>query len=163
MPISPADFESGRQFVGEHLQPRQAFDPAEQGDVVDRLGEEVVGAGLQALYPVLGLVERRHHDDGNVVGGRVGLDAPAHLDAVDTRHHHIEQNDIGTLALDGFQRIDTVHGGDDVEIFRRELGFQQPHIGEDIVDDENTCGHVSSFRNPSIVCRKLTTEMGLEI
>ena len=57
------------QFVGHHLQAREAAHAGEQRDVVDRLGEEVVGAGLQALDAVGRLVERGDHHDRDVRGG----------------------------------------------------------------------------------------------
>ena len=39
---------------------------------VDRLGEEIVGAGLQAAHAVGRLVERGDHHHRNVVRGRIG-------------------------------------------------------------------------------------------
>ena len=40
---------AGAQFVGHRLQPHEAAHAREQRDVVDRLGQEVVGAGIEAL------------------------------------------------------------------------------------------------------------------
>ena len=57
----------------------------------------------------------------------------------------------------------SVHRRDDFEILSRQLGFEKPHIGDNVIDDENAGGHDFFFRNPSMVCRKLTTEMGFEI
>ena len=35
------------QLIGEHLEPHEALDPAEQSQIIDRLGEEVVGTGFE--------------------------------------------------------------------------------------------------------------------
>ena len=69
----------------------------------------------------------------------------------------------GFDALHDLQRIDAVHRREDLEIFRRQLGLEQPDIGENIVDDEDAGGHDGCFRKPSMVWRKLRTEIGLEI
>ena len=58
------------QLVRHRLQAHQAAHAGEQRDVVDRLGQEVVGAGLEPLHAVGGLVERRHHDDRHMGGAR---------------------------------------------------------------------------------------------
>ena len=69
----------------------------------------------------------------------------------------------GLVRLHGFERVDAVHGGHDVEILRRQLRLEQAHIGEDVVDDEDARRHAGFFRYPSMVWRKLRTEMGFEI
>ena len=47
----------------------------------------------------VGLVERGDHHHGNVLGGRIGLEAATHLEAVHVRHHHVEQHEIAFVAL----------------------------------------------------------------
>jgi hypothetical protein len=158
-----AALSAGAQFVRQHLQPHQAFHPAKQRNVAHRLGEKIIGARLEPAHPVFRLIEGRDDDHRNVLGLRIGLDTTANFDAVNPRHHHVEQHDIGLVALNRLECIGAVHGGDDLKVFRRQLGFEKPYIGENIVDDEDTGGHCGRFRNPSIVCRKLITEIGLEI
>ena len=85
------------QLVGHHLQPEQALHPRHQRDVADRLGEEIVGAAFQSLHPVLGLIERCHHDDRNVRGARIGLQRRADLEAGHVRHHHVEEDEVDAL------------------------------------------------------------------
>jgi hypothetical protein len=46
------------QFVGQHFEPHQALDPGQKLEVVDRLGQKIVGAGLQTANAVGDLVER---------------------------------------------------------------------------------------------------------
>ena len=51
------------QFVVELLDAQQRTHARQQLRLVDGLGEEVVGAGLDPLDPLLGRVDRRHHHD----------------------------------------------------------------------------------------------------
>ena len=52
----------------------------------------IVGAELQRLAFIIPRVEGRHHDDAHLVAEqRVLLHDAAHLPAVATRHHHVEQ------------------------------------------------------------------------
>jgi hypothetical protein len=66
MAISWPVIAPGAQLVGQHLEPHEALDARHQLHVVDGLGEEIVGAGLQAPHPVRRLIERGDHEDGNV-------------------------------------------------------------------------------------------------
>ena len=137
---------AGAQLVRQHLEAHQPLHAAEQGHIVDGLGEKIIGSRLEPAHPVLRLVECRDHHDGNVLGGRILLDAAAHFDAVDARHHHVEQHDVGAGAVHRLQGISTIHRGDDLEIFGRQLCFEQADVGEDVVDDEDAGGHCAFFR-----------------
>ena len=138
--ILNADLPRGQrahaQLVGHHLEPRQRAHPRDQRHVGHRLGQEIVGAGVEPLDPVGRMIERRHHDHRNVVGRAVGLDAAAYLEAVHVRHHHVEQDDIALGLLAFRQRLAAAHGGDNVEILSRQPGFQKLHVGRNIVNDE---------------------------
>ena len=125
------------QFVRHRFQPHQAAHARKQRGIVERLGQEVVGPGVQPLQPVAGLVERRHHDDGNMGRRRLALEAATDIEAVHARHHHVQQDDVGLAALADRQGVGPVERGHDVEILGRKLRFQQLHIGDDVVDDED--------------------------
>ena len=62
-----------------------------------------------------------------------------------------------------FERVDAVHGRDDIEIFRRKLRLEEANIRENVVDDQNSGGHCGLLRKLSTVLRKLITEIGFEI
>ena len=86
------------QFVDQRLQPRQRAHARDQRQIVDRLGEKFVGAGFQPAHAVGRLVERRHHHHRDMAG--LGcLQPPADLEAVDVRHHDVEQNQVALGAL----------------------------------------------------------------
>jgi hypothetical protein len=56
------------------------------------LGQVVVGAGVQALHPVLHRVTGREHEHRSP--DPVGAQAPADLEAVHARQHHVEDDDV---------------------------------------------------------------------
>ena len=129
------------QLVDHHLEPRQRAHPRGQRQFGDRLGQKIVGAGFQPAHLVGRLVERRDHHHRNVVGGGIAFQPPAHFEAVHVGHHDVEQHEVALGALADRQRFLAAHGGDDVEIFRRQPRFEQLHIGRDVVDDKNAGGH----------------------
>ena len=78
------------------------------------------------------------------------------------------------LALRDLDRGDAVIGGQDMEVFARELGLEQLHVDVDVIDNEDSGGHGSGFalisrwgcsqaQNRATVWRKFATEIGLAI
>jgi hypothetical protein len=57
------------------------------------------------------------------------------------RHHHVEQDDVALGLFADRQRFAAAHGGDDVEIFRRQARFQELDVGRNVIDDENARCH----------------------
>ena len=47
----------------------------------------------------------------------------------------------GSSAATRVERLLAAARGHDLEIFGRQLGFEQLDVGEDVVDDQNACGH----------------------
>ncbi len=154
------------QLVGHHLEPHQRADAGDQHEVGRRLGEKIVGAGVEAAHPVARLVERGDHDHGNVLGDRIGLEAPAHLEAVHVRHHHVEQHEVAFGALADRQRLGAVRRAHHVEIFGGELRLEQAQVRRHVVDHENPGGHRRSSsaapRNWRIVSMNFATEIGFD-
>ena len=93
------------QFVGDHFEPRQRAHARDQRQFGDRLGQKIVGARFEAAHAVGRLVERGHHDDRNVVRRRIGLEPPAHFEAVHVGHHDVEQDEVAFGALADRQRL----------------------------------------------------------
>ncbi len=75
---------------------------------IDRLGDVVVGAGLEPFDLALGRVERRLHDDRDEGQGIASFHPPRDLDPVDLGHHDVEQDEIGWRLLDLVQRLRAV-------------------------------------------------------
>src|SRR5260221_3553216 len=66
---------------------------------VDRLGDEVGGPGGERGVDRGEIVEARRHDDGHVTPVAPLPQALAHRDAVDSRHLHIEEQEVGKGSL----------------------------------------------------------------
>ena len=86
-----------QQLVVERLDAQQRAHPREQLGLADRLAEEIVGAGVEALGALLGRVERGDEDDRQHRVRRVGADRAADVVAAHARHHHVEQDEVGPL------------------------------------------------------------------
>ena len=129
------------KLVGHHLEADEAAHAGEQREIVDRLGQEIVGAGIEPGDAVARLVERGDHDDRDMGDLGIGLDAAADFETVHAGHHHVQQHDVGQFRGDAGQRLLAAARRQDFEIFGRQLRFQQLDVGEDVVDDQDPCGH----------------------
>ena len=105
------------------------------------LVQKIVGAGFKPLHSVLGLVERGHHDDRHMRGARIGLQRRAHLKPRHVRHHHVEEHEVDALLVGDLERLAAAHRRAHVEIFGLQARLQEPHVGGDIIDDENARRH----------------------
>jgi hypothetical protein len=75
--------------------PRQVRGNARQHLLaLDRLGDVVDGAELEARDLVGNFAPRRKKDHGGVTRVGVRLDDAAHLEAVHARHHHVEEDQV---------------------------------------------------------------------
>ena len=129
------------ELVGQRLQPHQTLDARHQLEVVDRLGQKIVGASLQAAHAISHLVERGHHNDRDMRGRRIAFQPAADLEAVHVRHHDIEQDNVDLAVLAGLDGIGPVQGGQHLEILGQQPHFEELHIGGDVVDDEDARCH----------------------
>ena len=139
---------TGAQLIRKVLQPDEAAHAREQREFVDRLGQEIVSAGLQAGQTIRGAIQRGDHHHWQMRGRRCGFKAAADLVAVHTGHHHVEQHDIAFAALADVERLGPAHRRDNREILRRQPRFEQPDIGENVVDNENPRGHQTKSPYP---------------
>ena len=101
------------EVVGQALDANQRAHARVQLLGVDRLVEEIVGAGADGVDARRALLHAAHEHDGREA--RVGrpFHRRADVDAGDLRHHDVEQHEIRTLAVDRFERLVSVHRGDD--------------------------------------------------
>src|SRR5690606_39218280 len=61
-----------------------------------RFDQIVVGPGVEALFQILGLAERRADHDRDLRLGGVALDAAAQLESVELRHFYVGQEHVWT-------------------------------------------------------------------
>ena len=78
--------------------------------MVHRLGQILVTTRLQTRDHVLRISLGGDEDDRHERQRGVGLEPPAHLDPVDTRHHDVQQNEVGVLPAGEGQRLLAVAG-----------------------------------------------------
>jgi hypothetical protein len=89
---------------------QKGADAQQQVVLVNRLGDEIVRAGVHGPVDVARLVQGGDHDDADSTGGRVGPEALADFEAADLGHHDVEQDDVGPPVSDLGQRLLAVGG-----------------------------------------------------
>jgi hypothetical protein len=132
------------QLVDHHLRLGEPAHARHQRGEVDRLGHEVVGAGLICRHAVFGSVERRHHHHGQMRRRGHRLDPPADLEPVDARHQRVDEHEIRLGLADQRERLHAVARDDHVQVLGRELGLEQGHTARRVVDQENASTHGGS-------------------
>ena len=135
--------------------------------VVERLRNEIVGAGLDRLC-LLGSDARRHHDHRQHRGVVVSTETLADGISVHLGHYNVQENEIGLLGIDELERRGAVCRRDDVVAARNKHGLEQPHVLRYVVDNEDLCRavaiHDGSFRKYSLtVLTNSTTSTGFEM
>ena len=113
--------------------------PGQQFLERERLGQVVVGAGIEAGHPLGHRVARGQHQDRQVVAGAAELTAD--FEAVQPRHHHVEHQGVRPIAGDQLERFESVLGQLDrvaVEGERPAQGFAHRAI---VVDDKYAHSH----------------------
>src|SRR5579883_1797831 len=74
-----------------------------------RLGQVIVGPGIQPRDAIAHVVFGGEHQDGNILRGRVGAQPSANLQAVHPRQHNIQDDQIGVDALSRRQPLGAIH------------------------------------------------------
>src|SRR5436190_1465483 len=123
-----------------------------------RLDDVVVGAELQAEHAVGDLFGfGSEHDDRDRA---LGADAPADLEAVELRQHHVEHHEVERLLADLVERLLAVERGYDVVTLAAECAVEELLNGLLVVDDEyawRCSGHFffrrNGIRGPKVRCR----------
>ncbi len=108
-----------------------------QRHLVDRLGQILVGAGVEPGDHVRAVGFGGDQNDGHERQLRIGLEPAAHLDAVELRHHDVEQDEVGQMLRGGGERLLAVGGLQQLIALRREPRHQDVAVGLVVVDDQN--------------------------
>ena len=72
---------------------------------IERLVEEIVGAGLDPLQAIVAIGLRRHDHDRRQPRGRMFFQRPAHVEAVPAGRDQIEEHEIGRRRLTGGEHL----------------------------------------------------------
>lgn len=101
------------------------------------LGDEIDAADSKGLHLVDRFVGRAEEDHRHAGGTFVGLQAPADLVAVDARHVHVEQNQIGRFGVgDGQGGFAADHRVNAKTLLEQQTG-QQTQTPAVVVDDQD--------------------------
>src|SRR5262245_321043 len=142
------------------LDPEQRLDAGQELVAVERLGNEVVRAGLDRRR-LLRADAGREHDHRQHSRLVTLAEAFADNQAVGRRHHHVEQDEIG-LGRDGeFERAVAVRCGDDLVPLSLEHRLEQADVLGDVVDDEDPSGLLAHRVPPSQYSFTVATKLGM--
>ena len=116
----------------------------EQGNRLRQVGARVVDA------PVTGGVARAKTGELTIFVAGTSMDVEAAKPVLDA---------MGTVRATGVDLGD----GQSIKVVNQHTTPGNEDFGNDVIDDENAGCHDRFFRNPSMVWRKLTTEIGFEM
>ena len=104
----------------------------------ERLGDVVVGPGLQPGHHVVGVRPRRHDDDGH---GAAAAQGPAALEPVHAGQHEVDERDVGRRLGEQVESLLAAGG----VLYLVALALQgEPHGGSDaliVLDDQDASAH----------------------
>ena len=104
---------------------------------VERLGDEVVGARFNPANPILGILLRRHQDDGNQARGGIGFQGLTRVESVEPRHPDVHEHEVRMVARHCLERIVSVGRARDEVPISTQQGCDETHIPSDIIDDQD--------------------------
>ena len=119
---------------------------------VERLGQVVGGAHLDAADDAVELVDGRDDDDRQVGDRLGGLDPAERLVAVHLGHLEVEQDDVDArraLRLEQVHRLPAVLGLDDLVALRLEGAGEDGPVEPGVVDDEDAPALVAHAASPA--------------
>jgi len=131
---------------------------------VERLDDVVVRSRSQPDDLVRRQALRRQHDDGEARGERIGAQPATQLNAVDARHHHVEQYEVRHALADDLQGFLAVVSDEHIEALEPQVDLDEAGDVDVIVDDEHgahACAHQAESATADADCRsRRTTSAG---
>ena len=129
----------GQSLLADAPDPRQLQHRADAGAqlaAAERLGQVVVGPGLQAGDAGILAGAGRDQDHGDAAQRGVGADRAQQLEAVEPRHHHVGEQQVGRLAPDGVERRQAVGDGFDAAGRGEQAADVVAHVGVVVGEDD---------------------------
>ena len=123
------------------VEPRS--DPRPQDRGIERLGQEILRAGLDAPDDRGGVLDPRDHDHRDVPETLVVLEAFENLDAVQAGHLDVEEHQVRRLGLEGRERVEAVLELDRAVPVVLEMLGEQSAIQRIVIDDRDRGGRGS--------------------
>ncbi len=121
----------------ELLQCKVGGDAREHLFVLEGFGDVIDGAERKALDLIGRGGQRGHEDNGNISGGDTLFEQAAGGKPIHLRHHHVEQDKIGSDILGLLERALTILGNRDLEVLASEELDQHREVGRVVVHDED--------------------------
>ena len=149
----PAGDQHVRRGARQLVEPgaaQQRVDPRHHLAGVERLGDVVVGAQLQA-HDLVGVFHARgQHDDRRGGQRLVGAHDARDLPTVEVRHHQVEDDQVGPLAAQHVQRGLAIGGGEHLVAGLLQVAAQHFDDGLIIVNDQDSLWHRSHSSDLSV-------------
>src|SRR5690606_9987675 len=134
-----------RQVPGGLGAAQDGFDPGHQLGHVERLGDVVVGAELEAPDAVFRQTTSRQEDDGRVAGGGMAADAMQSGQSIHPRHHDVEEYQVRRLVDRLLESFLAVEGGGDVIPLQLQVHANDLEDVGIVVGNQDLFGHLSSI------------------
>jgi hypothetical protein len=103
----------------------------------ERLGDIIVGAGIEAAHAIALLAARRQHDDRQVGGDGLAAQLAADLDARHQGQHPVEQDEVGDVLLHRGQHLLAVIGDRDAKARLLEVVAEKLDQRGFVFDDQH--------------------------
>jgi hypothetical protein len=110
--------------IVKFLDAEHRTDTSDHGRLLEWLGEIIVAACLEAIDDVACIGFGGHQDDGYEGKCRIGLEFLENRDAVELRHHDVEQDKIGLELSDAPEGLLAVNRGNYLVSLRVEANPQ---------------------------------------
>ena len=101
------------QFIGKFLELEQRLDPGKKLFGIQRLAQEIIGAGFNSAHAIIAVRKPGDHHHGNQAGHRIFFQLAAKFIAGLARHDHIQQHQLRTLVVDNLPGFLGFGGGND--------------------------------------------------
>jgi hypothetical protein len=105
--------------------------------LVERLGQVIVGARLEARHDVVARTPRREDEHRDVVGGRVALQLLTESQAVPVREPQVQHDQDGPVGMEGPLAFGEGGGGLDLKVVLEQHVPGQGQDGGVVLDDED--------------------------
>ena len=130
--------EMGVDLVAQALLLERRAEARFQQNRIEGLEQIVDGPELDATRHAVQLGQGRNHDHGKVAQPRLILEPGEHLEPIDLRHHHVEQDEVEAVRLEPRDRLFAVARSLDVGIaLEIEMQFQRVDVVVVVIDDED--------------------------
>ena len=123
------------------------IDPRHDFVDLQGFGDVVHPPGLETRDLAADIGQRRHEDHRDVAGTCLRLQAAADFEAVDPRHHNVEQDEFGQHIGDALQRLFAVLRDHHATTGAFQAFDDHPHVGGVVVHDQDRGSGAFDWRN----------------